>query len=198
MLSLTINDKEFIENSYESFLKNLYVFLKNSSATNGIEYSKVIISLLHSGKFGMDGEIICTNEYDYLYLPNLESDGMLVMYGACCCRHATRLLNDILSGLGFSTSLYYFNTSEGESWRRVSPSNANHMVVHLEEDDNEYLVDPINSFILKIEKNNDITQIEIDEVFDLEGYSDSNVQEIGKVLTKYYNLKRLGINYIYD
>lgn len=198
MLSLTSQDKELIETCYEKFLKNLYVFLKNSSAESGVEYSKIIIHLLQSGKFGMNGEIICSNDYDYLYLSNLSRDGMFVMYGVCCCRHATRLLNDILHGLGFDASLYYFDTSNGDSWKRVSPCDANHIVVHLVEGDNEYLIDPINSFIFEINKNDEIIQIEIDDFFYLEDYSDSNILEIGKVLTKYYNLKRLGIDYIYE
>ncbi|MCI8460270.1 MAG: hypothetical protein HFE81_02625 [Bacilli bacterium] len=197
MLSLTSNDKVTIDKNYESFLKNLYIFLSNCSLRSGIEYSKIIIDLLHSGKFGMNGEITCTNDYDFLYLPNLESDGMLVMYGVCCCRHATRLLNDILRELNFETTLNYFNTNDGDSWKKVSPCEANHIVVNLKENGNEYLIDPVNSFILKID-NSDISLVDVDNFIDLESYSDSNILEIGKVLTKYYNLKRLGINHIYE
>lgn len=199
MLRLTKVDKEIIDDSYNAFLENLYNFLKNSNATSGIDYAKVIIRLLHSGKFGMNGNIVCKIDYDYLYLPNLSSDGMLVMYGVCCCRHATSLLHDVLCGLGFDASFYYIRVQEDDdTWHRATLVDANHIVVHLKERDSVYLIDPVNSYILKREENNDLTQLGIDEEISLDGYDDSNVEKIGKVLSKYYNLKRLGVEHIYD
>lgn len=44
MLSLTSNDKETIDKNYESFLKNLYIFLSNCSLRSGIEYSKILLT----------------------------------------------------------------------------------------------------------------------------------------------------------
>lgn len=46
--------------------------------------------------------------------------------------------------------------------------------------------------------NNDLSQIDIEIFINLKSYFDSNILEIEKVLTKNYNLKRLGINHIYE
>lgn len=107
MLRLTFRDQEIIEKSYDAFFKKFYNYLKNSNATCGVEYSKEIIDLLHGGKFSMTGDMTCSNTYDYLFLPNLCSDGALVMYGVCCCRHATSLLYDVLKSFGFDVNIQY-------------------------------------------------------------------------------------------
>lgn len=197
MLSLTACDKEIIDKSYASFLKNLYNYLKNSEASCGVEYSKKIINLLHSGVFSMDGVITCTNDYDYLQLPNLCSDGALVMYGFCCCRHATSLLYDILNGLGFDVSLQYIKICDDDNWKRATYDTANHIVVILRENGKNYYLDAVNKFILELLENGDFEQLDVEDDRDY-NYKDSNVEEIGKKLSKYYNLKRLGVEHVYD
>lgn len=198
VLRLTSDDKEIIDKSYDAFLKNLYNYLKNSEASCGVEYSKEIINLLHSGVFSMDGVITCTNDYDYLQLPNLCSDGALVMYGVCCCRHATSLLYDVLKGLGFDVSLQYIGVCDDDnSWKKVSRGTANHIIVILKENENIYYLDAINKFILELLENGAFKQLDIDSVEDFD-YKDSNVKKIGEKISEYYNLKRLGIEHVYD
>lgn len=197
MLSLTASDKEIIDKSYAAFLKNLYNYLKNSEASCGVDYSKEIINLLHSRVFSMNGVITCTNDYDYLHLPNLCSDGALVMYGVCCCRHATSLLYDILKSLGFDVSLQYIKVCDDDNWKRVTYDKANHIIAILREKGKTYYLDAINKFILELLDNGDFKQLNIDIVEDFD-YKDSNVKKIGEKLSKYYNLKRLGVEHIYE
>lgn len=197
MLSLTASDKEIIDKSYAAFLKNLYNYLKNSEASCGVDYSKEIINLLHRGVFSMDGVITCTNDYDYLHLPNLCSDGALVMYGVCCCRHATSLFYDILKSLGFDVSLQYIKVCDDDNWKRVTYDKANHIIAILRENGKTYYLDAINKFILELLDNGDFKQLNIDIVEDFD-YQDSNVKKIGEKLSKYYNLKRLGVEHIYE
>lgn len=196
VLRLTSSDKEIIDKCYDAFLKNLYNYLKNSKASCGVEYSKEIINLLHSGVFSMDGVITCTNDYDYLHLPNLCSDGALVMYGVCCCRHATSLLYDILKGLGFDVSLQYIEVCDDGNWKRTTYDKANHIIVILRENGNTYYLDAINKFILEILDNGDFKQLDV-EYFENFEYKDSNVKKIGEKISEYYNLKRLGIESVY-
>ncbi len=198
MLELTVSDRNIIKSSYDLFLRNLYDFLKSSSANTGVEYARLIIGLLHSGKFGMSGTNICTNDYDFLHLANLDTDGLLVMYGVCCCRHATSLLYDVLIGLGIDCSLMYIFVGDGGTWKVTDVNSANHVVVKLEENGKEYLIDSINKFILEMLDNGELKQLEIEDDIDFDNYSDSNIEKIGKVLTKYYNLKRMGIEHVYD
>lgn len=197
MLSLTLEDKQNIDYYYELFLKNIYNYLKNSDASCGIDYSKIIIQLLHAGVFSMTENIICTNDYDYLHLSNLCSDGVLVMYGVCCCRHATSLLYDILKSLGLDVSLQYIKVCDDNSWRRATPAKANHIVVLLKENGSIYYLDAINKFILELLDNGDFKQLDIGNISNIE-YQDSTVVKIGKKLTKYYDLKKFGVEYIYD
>lgn len=198
MLELTTKDKELLDTSYEMFLHNLYDYLQDSGATSGLDLAIEVIRMLHSGKFGMNGNNTCTNDYDFLYLPNLESDGMLVMYGVCCCRHATKLLYDILTILNFECSLVYIAVLEDGSWRTSQPSDANHIVVQYEESGKRYLLDIVNKFVLEVLENGNLKQLEIEMEYSDCDYNDSNVFNIGKVLTKYYSLKKLGVNHIYD
>lgn len=198
MLELTKRDKEIIDDSYEMFLYNLGSFLNDNGFVCALDCAKEVIRMLHCGKFSMNDSNICTNDYDFLHLPNLDSDGALVMYGVCCCRQATRLLYDLLNSLKVDCSLVYISVLEDNSWRIVKPIQANHLVIKLEENGKSYLLDAVNKFILEVLDNGDLREVEIEESLSSVQYRDSNVQNIGKVLTKYYNLKRLGIDCIYD
>ncbi len=198
MLELITKDKEIVESSYTLFLRNLCNFLRSNGKNSGLSCAKEVIKMLHNGSFSMTGDNICTNDYDFLYLPNLESDGMLVMYGICCCRHAAPFLYDVLTTLNIDCSLVYILTSEDGNWRIVRANAANHVVVMLKENGKKYMLDAVNKFIVEVMGNGDLEQLEIDEDLLSTDYNDSNIGEIGKVLTKYYDLKNLGIDHIYD
>lgn len=67
----------------------------------------------------------------------------------------------------------------------------------LRENDKIYYLDAVNKLILELLENNDFKQINIGCCKERE-YRDSNVERIGKVLTKYYELQKLGVDYVYD
>lgn len=198
MLKLTELDKADIEGYYGKFLDNLYNYLKQNNLNTGTYYTNAIIKLFHNGRFSMTGKVITSNFYDYLYLENLISSGVLVMYGVCSCRHATALLYDFLKVLDFDVSLDYFKVlKEDGCWKKVKPYDANHVVVKLIEQKEEYLLDLVNGFVLK-KDGNDLILIENELKFLSDNYKDENVNKIGKVLTKYYDLKKLGIENVYN
>lgn len=198
MLELITKDKDLIDDNYNKFLYNLYNYLCACEITTGIACASEVIKMLHAGKFSMNNKNICSNNYDFLHLPNLVSDGMLVMYGICCCRHATKLIYDIMTTMRFECSLQYILVSNNNSWHIANATNSNHIVVKLEESGKSYLLDAINKFIVEILKNGDLKQLDLGSTISYEDYNDSNIGEIGKVLTKYYQLKNIGVDYIYD
>lgn len=198
MLYLTNKDKKVINSSYKSFLTNFKQIIKSKSIHNGLDCSKLIIDMLQSGQFSMEQSIRFDNQFRYLDFPNISSDGIYVMYGVCCCRHASMLVYDILQTLGFSSSLLYIFIDESNNWHISKPLGANHLTVLLKDHDCEYILDPVNYYILKKEKNNTLTSLNLDILDPFTSYEDSNIQKIGKVLKKYYQLQKLGIDYVYD
>lgn len=198
LLYLTNEDKEMINSSYKSFLLNLKYLLSSQTDKNALECAKIIINMLQKGMFSTGRKVHFDNDFKYLYLPNMNSDGVQVLHGICCCRHASALLNDILQILDFKSTLLYIFIDKNNDWHISKTTNANHVTVLLKDKDSEYILDPINKFILKKESNKNIILLDLDVCNDFEEYQDSNIQSIGKVLNKYYNLQNLGINYIYE
>lgn len=154
--------------------------------------------MLKNGQFSINKSIVYDDQFKYLALPNLNNDGSYVMYGICCCRHASVFLDDVLKILGFDSSLLYIFIDENNCWQVAEPFCANHLVVLLKVNDYEYLLDPIHSFILKKEKDQTLTKLDCDTLELIENYQDSNIDTIGRILKKYYDLDRLGIDYLYD
>jgi len=197
-LELISKDKEIVEKYYQEFLVDLSNFFKENNIVDFIEVSKVLIKLLHCGKFSMNGTNHCDNTYDYLYLSNLISEGALVMYGVCCCRHASTLGYDVFNLLGYDVSFKYIKICSNGDWKRVSMHEANHCVVRGIYSDREFYVDLINKLILEIFLDRSFEVLDVNFSNDLTTYSDSRVKEVGKVLSKYYNLKRMGIYHLYE
>ena len=202
MLNLTNNDKELIENLYKSFLSNLKCLFTTNQIKNALDCYKILSIMLRNGQFCVDETIDFNTKFKYLSLPNMDCRGAQVMYGVCCCRHVSVFINDILSLLGFNTSLYYIYIDDNEHWHSCSLINANHVTVLLIENNEEYILDPINNFILKKENdqslktiNSDILSLDIQQFV---SFSDDHVQSIGRVLKKYYHIQSVGVNHIYD
>lgn len=196
MLDFANNDKDFINNKYKDFLLNLKKYLQ-SNDKNVLIYSKIIINMLHKGYFSMDKTIVFENNYNYIDLPSNISNGVHIMYGICCCRHATEFLNDFLHVLEFNPSFMYILV-DNNVWHKVEPTKANHVVLLLNYCGYEYIVDPTNKFICQIENNGMLKLIDIENLNNISDYNDPNIEDIGKVLRKYYTYKNLGINHIYD
>ena len=158
--------------------------------------------MLRNGQFSKDGIIDFDDNFNYLNLPNLDFIGTQVMYGKCCCRHISSFINDIMLLLGFNTSLCYVHTNKDGNWRLCTPLTANHVVILLIENNEEYILDPMNNLLLKknvdnsfISQNFDISYIDIKLFLE---FSDNNVQNISRVLKKYYHFRSMGINNVYD
>lgn len=199
MFDLTIDDKEFIDNSYKSFLLNLKFFLECGKDRDALEYSKIVIDMLHKGQFSMNRKIVFCNDHNYLSLPSIISNGVYVTYGICCCRHATFLLNDILCSLGFDFSLMYIFVDKDGNWHKINPTvdKCNHVVIVLTNKDHKYYIDAANKFLLE-QIDNHVLSLDVNPLDNSLDYQDTNIIEIGKVLKKYYMYRELGIDHVYE
>lgn len=202
MLKLTCSDKKVIDTCYKKFLMNLKELIKINNVHNPLECYKIIISLLKRGKFSVNDEITLNEECDFLHLPNIISNGIYVMSGTYCCRHVNNLIKDILEILNFNVRLLYVNVDEDDNWRITTPVNSNHVVVLLKLNDDRFILDAYNDFVLKLDTNNNLIPINIEtiviksELYD--NYKDSNIEKIDKILKKYYKLKIFNIQNTYD
>lgn len=196
-MSFTEVDKKIVKDAYKMILFNLKDYLQHYNVEDELEYSKIFFCMLHGGFFSMDGTINFDNNYDYLGLPVEISQGVQVMYGICCCRHATEFFYNLLCILNFNPSLMYiWIDNDTGLWRRVNPAieKANHQAILL---NNKCIIDPANKFILQIQKNGELTQQDSEYFGQLETYQENNIAVIGKVLKKYYTYRELGIKSVY-
>lgn len=198
MLNFTESDKKTVKDAYKMILLNLKDYLQQYDVKDGLEYSKIFFNMLHGGFFSVNRTINFDNNYDYLELPVEMSQGVQVMYGICCCRHATEFLYNLLCILNFNPSLIYIwvNTAAG-IWRKVNPAieKANHQAILL---DNKCIIDPANKFILQMQKNGELTVLDSEYLGQLETYQENNIDIIEKVLKKYYTYRELGVKNVYD
>lgn len=199
MFDLTISDKKIIDNSYKSFLLNLKSFLECGKDRSALDYSKTVMDMLHKGQFSMDRTIFFRNDYNYLSLPSIISNGVYVTYGICCCRHATFLLNDILCSLGFDISIMYIFIDKDGNWHKIDPrvDRCNHVVIVLTNNDHKYYIDAANKFLLE-QVGDSVLSLDVEPLDNSLDYQDANIIEIGKVLKKYYMYKELGIDHVYE
>lgn len=202
MLKLTNNDKEYIENLYKTFLSNLKYLFEKNNIKSAIDCYRILSSMLRQGLFSSEGTISFDTDFNYLSLPNIDYIGIQVMYGVCCCRHVNSFINDIMSLLGFNASLYYIYIDNDGNYHPCTPINANHVAILLTENSSEYILDPMNNFLLIKEADNSLTSLDLNtfslDIKEFLLFSDDNVQCISKVLKKYYHLHSIGINHVYD
>lgn len=200
MLNFTVRDKLEIIDAYKSSLLNLRDLLIKYKLSDELDYSKIIIDMMHRGLFSVGREFKIDTEFDYLGLGSDISQGVHVMYGVCCCRHASEFLSDALRTFEFNPSLYYvFSDNNARVWRRVNPSEekANHVVVLSESRGNKYLIDPTNKFILEVLGNGSLRQIDMEPVVSPDDFNDSNIDRVNKVLKKYYTYREFGVTTVY-
>lgn len=198
MLNFTDNDKKILRDSYKMILLNIKEYLKQYGSKDEIEYSKIFLNMLHSGLFSMNRKIDFDNNFPYLGLPVDVSQGVQVMYGVCCCRHATEFLFNLLTILDFDPALLYvFADNDSGTWHRVNPAQerANHQAIILK---NKCIVDPANKFILKTHDNGELTQLESSYTGQIKPYQEEGIETVGKVLKKYYTYKEMGIERVYN
>ena len=197
MLYLTENDRLIINNCYYNFLQSLKEDLQRYCVKNCLDCYSIIVNLLKNGRFSFNDKMKYSSSFEYLDLPNMV-EGAQVMYGVGCCRHINILINDIMKTLSFNSNLLYVKVNETDTWQRATPLTANHVVVILKDNNDEYLLDAYNNFVFKI-VGHDLEPVELKIMDDIlmTKYPDNNVKEVGLVLKKYYKLQELGIDHIY-
>lgn len=191
-------DKEKIQVAYRDFLLQLKKYLQQYSIENELEYCKILFQILHSGLFSMDGILRFDNNFDYLPLPLTLSQGVQVMYGVCCCRHASEFLNDLSGFLNLDSSLMYvWIDSVTGTWHKVNPAveKANHQVILFH--NGKYIADPANKFFLEVQDGGKLYPFSIESYNPIKAYEDENIRTIGKTLKKYYVYRELGVERIY-
>lgn len=178
-------------------LLNLKDYLQQYDVKDAITYSQIVFYMLQNGFFSINGTNSFDNNYDYLELPSEISQGVQVMYGICCCRHASEFLYNLLSILNFNPSLLYIWIDHNTGiWHKVNPTieKANHQAVLLNDN---YIIDPANKFILEIQSNGELSLIDSEYPNPLKTYQEDNIAVIGRVLKKYYTYKQLGVKSVY-
>lgn len=198
MLYLTESDRVTIQNCYYNFLQSLKKDFQKNCVKNSLDCYTLIVELLKKGCFSFNGEMKYLALFDYLDLPNM-TEGAQVMYGVGCCRHINLLINDIMKTLDFNSTLLYVKVDETDTWHKATPLTANHVVVTLKDNNDEYLLDAYNNFAFKI-IGSDLEPLKLKNINDtlMSKYPDDNIKKIGLVLKKYYKLQALGIDHIYS
>lgn len=199
MPNFTDSDKKEINDAYKMILLNLKDYLQQYDAKDELEYSKIVFKMLHSGFFCVNGTIQIDANYNYIGLPVDISQGVHVMYGICCCRHATEFLYDLLCILNFNpTFIYVWVDNITETWRKVNPAvdSVNHQAILLNKK-HKYIIDPINKFILQVQENGQLKSLNVEYSPNLRFYQEGNIDIIEKVLKKYYTYRELGIERVY-
>lgn len=195
MSNFTPNDRKEMLISYRNIIINLKEYLKKEyNISDELDYSKIIINMLHIGDLSVRRNFQVNNNYDYLALPSEISQGVQIMYGVGCCRHATYFLFDVLRFMEQNPYLLYIYIDEKSDWKIINPitEKANHVVILL----NGVIIDPINKTILK-EKNSKLEYLNTLANFSIRPYEDPEIYTVKKILDKYYKIKKLGINNVY-
>ena len=201
MLKFTNADEALIDNSYNAFLSSIKQFLENNEIKTALHCYMVLKEMLRTGVLSIDNNIVFDDEYKYLKIP-MNNLGIQVMYGVCCCRHVSTLIKDVLNVLNFNASLYYIFIDEKGIWHSSTPLDANHVSVLIKDEDVEYILEPISNVILKKATDGSFLAIDLDnsilDAKQFNGYSDCNIENIGRVLKKYYNIQASGITQVYE
>ncbi len=199
MLCFNNKDKLEIMDAYRAVLCNLKKFLQQCSAEDKLEYAKIAINMIHSGALSVNRTIRFDDTFNYFGLPVEVSQGVQVMYGVCCCRHATEFLYELLRLFSYDMSLMYLWVDNiAGTWKVVKPQmeKVNHMAI-LYKNDGEYILDPANKFILQKHDGGKLESLDIGSFDDLGDFHDDNIEIVGKILKKYYTCRDLGVQTIY-
>lgn len=196
MLKITYKDKESINKYYKELLINLKNVLLQQEQ-NILKIISIIMKNIREGKFSVNETFTINTKYDYIMLPLEISNGTHVTLGIACCRHVNTFLYDILKELGEEASFIYIHVDENGEWHKVEPSKSNHIAVKLKLSEKEYICDATINFVGEI-KNTDIIEQKITYDNVLENFKTQNIEEISKILKKYYIYREKRITSIYD
>ncbi|MCI6266100.1 MAG: hypothetical protein MR598_04570 [Erysipelotrichaceae bacterium] len=203
-MDFTIKDKKEIKESYQLFLTNLKNFITKNDYHEIEKVFKIIRYLLENSYFTDKSEMMFDGKYPYLALPIELSEGVQVMNGICCCRHATELLNDLLNLLNYDSKMLYIFVDTENIWhRQKNGCHANHLVTSIKKENTELILDLENDFLFTVDSTGNIinlkTELTLQDRINCEKYQDKeNIKRISKVLKKYYSLRNLGITHIYE
>ena len=201
MLKFNSADEALIDYSYKAFLRNIKQFFENNEINTALHCYIVLKEMLRTGVLSIDTNIVFDDEYRYLKIP-MNNLGIHVMYGVCCCRHVSALIKDVLNVLNFNASLYYIFIDANGLWHSSTPLKANHVSVLVKDGDNEFILEPISNVILKKATDGSFLAIDLDnsilDAKQFNDYSDCNIENIGRVLRKYYNIQASGITQVYE
>lgn len=204
-MKFNTKDTEIVTTSYLNFLQNLKNFILENDLRKVEKITPVIHYLLENGHFTEQPKMILTHQLDFLYPQSNIELGVQVMYGSYCCRHANTLFKNLLQQLEYqNVRIAFFLIGEHGTWKKLKNGHgANHLTASIFQNGEEIFLDAYNGYTFKTNKNSDV--ILLDEPLTLEekqicdSYNDQeNIKNISKVLKKYYHLRSLGINHIYD
>lgn len=204
-MNFTSKDTKYLKESYYNFLQNLKQFILENKYQRIEKIVPILHYLLENSYFTDNCEMILTSNFSFLEIPSNLEQGIQVMYGICCCRHANTLQKNIMHSLGYEQAMdsFYF-VDENNIWhKKENGFGSNHLVTSIYQENTKIIFDSYNGFSFKQQPDGSI--ILIDEPLTPEEkvicsqYSDQkNIKNISKVLKKYYCLNSLGINHIYE
>jgi len=159
MTNITNKDLESIIEEYKNLLYSLKVYLEQFNKQDILITIKRIMLDIKSGFFSINQKMEITDNYDYLPLPSLLSNGVHVTYGIACCRHINTFIYDLLKLMEYNPKLLYIFIDKDNNWRKTTPSkgNGNHVVVLITFEGEEYICDGTIDSILKVESNGDLS-----------------------------------------
>lgn len=148
--------------------------------------------------------MLLTDKYNYLGLPPELEDGIQVMTGICCCRHANNISFNILRQLGYDCkkTFFYVNNETGTWHEKTNALGTNHIATSIQTTEKRIILDIYNDLIFSTAngKTESLRQeLTPEEMMICRKYNDEeNITPIAKTLKKYYQLRELGITHVYD
>ena len=203
-MQLTHNDRQILKATYLTFLKNLKDFIAMNNFNSEEKINTVIAWLLKNGYFTTEQKMDLNGSYDYLGLPSELEDGIQVMTGVCCCRHANNITYNILKELEYKCKLafFYVDKQTGTWHEKPKVLGNNHVTISIKQPEIEIVLDTYNDLAFSITdgKIKSIRQeLTSEEIAICRKYNDQeNIKSLAKALKRYYDLRRLGITHIYD
>lgn len=194
-------DETLLIEAYDNFLYHLNNFFVDNGCVSLEDIFQLFSVLFDNGHFSITRPTKDT-DYPYLAFPIRCSAGLQVMLGVCCCRHINGLFYDLLKSLHKNCELSFIFIDEDGCWyKKENGCGANHVVVTAQENNTDFLFDVYNNFGFTITKDDDLEPLSFDSspAHLLSQYDDSsNINKISKVLTKYYQLRDIGITHVYE
>lgn len=202
-MNFTTKDIKETKAYYLKFLEQIKLFLLTNNIKDIETQFSVIYYLLKNAYLTDDYQMLFYDKYKFLSLPSDLSDGIQITMGICCCRHATEFLYDLLYLLDYKPKLLFIKIEANGDWLISNTHNANHVVVSIICDNKEIILDLLNDLIFTRTQDGNIKSLKIkldcSLIATCNKYNDeANIKSISKTLKKYYNLRNLGVKYVFD